>query len=375
MTITARIIALSLATALGGAAIGCGSNSEIPDNGVQEQPQYRSTANNNEAPNQTAPTQGEAPSPDGQAPHGQAARAVGPVATVNGQEISAQEFNTEVDRLMESGQFPPQLLEHLQAQIIERLVDQKLIEGAVTEAGIVVTDADVDQKLDEVRAEFAEASEEIYGERRTLDAMIAEMGISTEELRDSISQSIAIERLLEARGMAAPTEAEVREFYEQNQEFFTQPEQVEARHILIRVEPEAPEEAWEEARQRALAVHAEVTADGADFEELARTRSEGPSAPEGGALGTFARGRMVPEFEEAAFALQPSQISEPVRTQFGWHIIQVTDRTEEGTVEFAEIEEQLERELRNQAVQQHLAEYLESLRASANIEIHGENIQ
>jgi parvulin-like peptidyl-prolyl isomerase len=369
MTLTTKIIALSLAGAMAVTAIGCGKSSEIPDNGVTEQPQYRSTKGGGDQ--RTSPAQNDLDQQQG----AEVARAVGPVATVNGQQISAQEFNTEVDRLLASGQFPPQLLQHLQAQIIERLIDQKLIEGAVASANITVTDADVDAKLAEVREEFAAASEEIYGERRELDEMIAEMGISPQELRESISQSIAIERLLEAQGMTAPTGPEVREFYDQNQEFFTRPEQVEARHILIRVEPEAPEEAWEEARQRAQAVHAEVTAPGADFAEIARTRSEGPSAPQGGDLGTFPRGRMVPEFEEVAFGLQAGQISKPVRTQFGWHIIQVTERQDEGVVPFDEIAEDLERELRNQSIQQHLAEYLESLRAQATIEIHTENIQ
>ncbi|MFU8803444.1 MAG: peptidylprolyl isomerase [Bradymonadaceae bacterium] len=370
MTLKSKIIGLSLALALGGTAIGCGSNSDVPDEGVAEQPQYRSTASGEDDPNKAVPAQGEA-----QPGNDEPVRATGPVATVNGQEITAQEFNTEVDRLLESGQFPPELLQHLQAQIIERLIDQRLIDAAIADANIEISEAEIDAKLEEVRAEFAEASEEIYGEKRTLDDMVTELGISTAELRQSIQQSIAIERLLEARGMTGPTEEEVREFYDQNQEFFAQPEQIEARHILIRVEPEAPEEAWEEARERAEQVHAQVTEEGADFEAIATEVSEGPSAPEGGALGTFARGRMVPEFEEAAFALQPGEISEPVRTQFGWHIIQVQDRQQEGTVEFDEIKDQLERELKNQAIQEQLGAFLEGLRAQADIQIHSENIQ
>jgi peptidyl-prolyl cis-trans isomerase D len=115
---------------------------------------------------------------------------------------------------------------------------------------------------------------------------------------------------------------EVKTYYEENQaEFFT-PETVEARHILIKVGKDADEAAVEAARLRAQAIY-ERAVQGEDFAKLAKELSEGPSRNQGGYLGTFGRGKMVKPFEDKAFALQSGEISEPVRTDFGWHIIKV----------------------------------------------------
>jgi peptidyl-prolyl cis-trans isomerase D len=115
---------------------------------------------------------------------------------------------------------------------------------------------------------------------------------------------------------------EVQRYYEENQTEFYSPEKVEARHILIKVAPDADEAAVAAARKRIETIYARAVG-GEDFAELATALSEGPSKNQGGYLGFFERGRMVKPFEEAAFALQEGDISEPVRTDFGWHIIKV----------------------------------------------------
>src|SRR6185503_1220394 len=111
-------------------------------------------------------------------------------------------------------------------------------------------------------------------------------------------------------------DAEVQEYYDGHQAEFTQEEQLRARHILIRLKEDADEAAKGEARQRAEAALTRAKA-GEDFAKLATETSEDSSASRGGDLGFFKRGMMVPQFEEAAFALQPGQISEIVETQFG----------------------------------------------------------
>lgn len=115
---------------------------------------------------------------------------------------------------------------------------------------------------------------------------------------------------------------EVKTYYEENQAEFYSPETVEARHILIQLDKDADEKAVEAARLRAAEIYAR-TMKGEEFAELAKQLSEGPSKEQGGYLGTFGRGRMVKPFEDTAFALQAGEISEPTRTDFGWHIIKV----------------------------------------------------
>jgi len=118
---------------------------------------------------------------------------------------------------------------------------------------------------------------------------------------------------------------EVRAYYDENPDEFFSPETVEARHILIEVDKDADEEVVEAARRKARAVYQRLVK-GEDFAELAKQLSEGPSKEQGGYLGTFGRGRMVKPFEDKAFAMQAGEISEPVRTDFGWHIIKVEKR-------------------------------------------------
>jgi len=112
------------------------------------------------------------------------------------------------------------------------------------------------------------------------------------------------------------------DYYESNIEQFKSPQTVQARHILIKVDEKATPEQVEEARQRIEDVHQMAIA-GEDFAELAAEFSEGPTKTKGGDLGTFTRQDMVKPFSDKAFAMQAGEISEPVRTQFGWHIIKV----------------------------------------------------
>ncbi|AMK10361.1 MAG: SurA N-terminal domain-containing protein [Pseudodesulfovibrio sp.] len=123
---------------------------------------------------------------------------------------------------------------------------------------------------------------------------------------------------------------EIKAYFEANKDKMQEPEQVKARHILVMVKDSDPAEVKEKAKERIDKIYARAKA-GEDFAALAVENSDGPSGPDGGELGWFGRGAMVPAFEEAAFALNKGDISEPVKTRFGWHVILVEDK-KEGTV-------------------------------------------
>lgn len=120
----------------------------------------------------------------------------------------------------------------------------------------------------------------------------------------------------------AVSDAEIKAYYQDHADEFKKEKTVEARHILFKVDQNAPEEAVSAARQKALEVLAKARA-GKDFAELAKTFSEGPSRDRGGHLGAFTRNQMVKPFSDQAFSMAAGDISEPVRTRFGWHIIKV----------------------------------------------------
>ncbi|MBW1645412.1 MAG: SurA N-terminal domain-containing protein [Deltaproteobacteria bacterium] len=157
-------------------------------------------------------------------------------------------------------------------------------------------------------------------------------------------------------------EAQLKSYYDDHVGDYVVPERVKARHILFKVEGKAPASAWEEARKKALEVIAKLD-QGRDFAALAKEYSQGPSAPRGGELGWFSRGRMVKSFEDAAFALKPgSYTREPVRTQFGYHVILVEKHEKARTKSFAEVKEDIRRQLVNEQLPEVTKEKLAALK-------------
>ncbi|ACL70859.1 peptidylprolyl isomerase [Halothermothrix orenii] len=164
------------------------------------------------------------------------------------------------------------------------------------------------------------------------------------KLREKVMEDVSVE------------ESAVREYYDNNKENFKHGTQIKARHILVETEKEAREILNE-------------LENGADFGEMAKEYSTGPSSKNGGDLGYFGKGRMVPEFEEAAFALKVGQISDPVKTQYGYHIIKVEDKVEEGITPFDEVKDKIKNNLLQQKQQTAWNNFLKELRDKAEIEI------
>ena len=359
---TAAILALTASI-----AAGCASNPDVPDD--QQAREYQST--------QTAKEQANAPSPPPEEmkqvdPNAPAVKATAPVATVDGTPITADEFNLEIERIVASG-LPPALVGQAAPQIVQKLVDRRLIEDEIKRQNVVVSKEELDAKMQEVRDEFAKASEKM-GNEASLESLVQQLGITEQELRESIEQSIAIEKMLAKRGIEEPDPKEIRAFYDENKSQFEQPEQVRARHILIKVDEGADDATWDAAKKRAEMLRAEAAKKGTDFAALAKEKSEGPSAAEGGDLGYFARGRMVPEFEDAAFGLKKGEVSKPVRTEMGWHIIKTEDKKEGGPVPFEEVDEELAMQMKNQRIQEALLAFLDELRSAHEVEIHEDAI-
>jgi len=156
------------------------------------------------------------------------------------------------------------------------------------------------------------------------------------------------------------TEEELRTYYDSNPDEFYTPKTVEARHILIKVDPQAEEKSVEEARQKALEV-LKLAREGRDFAELAKKYSEGPTAPNGGYLGAFRKDAMVKPFADQAFAMKAGDISEPVQTRFGWHIIKVEKVNEATTTSFEAARDDIRRKLTDERAKALAYETAESI--------------
>src|SRR6201995_3265966 len=162
---------------------------------------------------------------------------------------------------------------------------------------------------------------------------------------------LLMDSLLAQEGKAATTDEAMKKVYEDASKQIAGEQEVHARHILVETEDEAK------------AVKAELDK-GADFAELAKKKSKDPGASDGGDLGFFTKEQMVPEFSAVAFALEPGKISDPVKSQFGWHIIKVEEKRNRKAPDFDQVKAQIETYVTRKAQ----AEYVGKLREAAKIE-------
>jgi peptidyl-prolyl cis-trans isomerase C len=162
---------------------------------------------------------------------------------------------------------------------------------------------------------------------------------------------LLMDSLLASEGKAANNDDAMKKVYEEASKQITGEQEVHARHILVETEDEAK------------AVKAELDK-GADFAELAKKKSKDPGSADGGDLGFFTKEQMVPEFSTVAFSLEPGKISDPVKSQFGWHIIKVEEKRNRKAPDFDQVKAQIE----NYVTRKAQADYVSKLRAEAKVE-------
>jgi peptidyl-prolyl cis-trans isomerase C len=162
---------------------------------------------------------------------------------------------------------------------------------------------------------------------------------------------LLMDNLLAAEGKAATTDENMKKVYEDAAKQISGEQEVHARHILVETEDQAKK--IEDQLKK-----------GADFAELAKKESKDPGASDGGDLGFFTKDQMVPEFSAAAFALEPGKISDPVKTQFGWHVIKVEEKRTRKAPDFEQVKPQIE----TYVVRKAQADYVAKLRTAAKVE-------
>jgi peptidyl-prolyl cis-trans isomerase C len=280
--------------------------------------------------------------------------------------ISQTDLDRALNQVRQKAQFQGQQLDparlaEIKKSLTERLVQQELLYQESRRIGIAIDTGAVDKQVAQMQERFASQAE--------FQNALAKMDLSLKELRSQIERNLAVQRLLDEQILqkVTVTGEESKAFYEDNPNYFKQPEQVRASHILIKVDPKADAAELKKARQKIEAVQERLRAD-EDFAELARELSEGPSAAQGGDLGFFDRRQMVKPFADAAFALKPGEVSDVVQTRFGYHLIKVVDRKPESKLAYDEIRERLEESLKQQKAEKQLAVYLENLQQKATIE-------
>ncbi len=300
-----------------------------------------------------APAQGTAAPPDNINPA---------VLKVNDDLVYAAEISMVMQNIagQMGGRDKVQDQQELVQMATQRVVEQKLLSQEASRNGIQPNELRV--------AQMAQAVEQQAGGREALDASLAQMGSNYEQVMEMIREMDLVRSLIEQK--ISPSiqisDEEVASFYADHPEMFKSDAQVHARHIITAAAEDADaaivtkaREKAEKARERALA--------GEDFAELAGEMSEGPSAPNGGDLGFFTHEQMVPAFADAAFALEPGQISEVVRSSFGFHVIKVEEKRPAGTLPLDEVSDDLRSLLVRQKTGQEVGKMVEALADKSTI--------
>lgn len=287
------------------------------------------------------------------------------VAVVNKSVVLQSEVETLLEEMMRAE--PPPAGANLdkaraarRGEILDGLIAEKLLDEEVRKLRVDVTEAEIDRVVKNVMAENNLDEEK-------LKMALQRQGLSLEDYRDELKKQLTKMKIiqLKVKSRVQVTDQDVKSRLAQRAALEANDYRVRARHILFLVPPGDDGKAAEE-KARAARARADR---GEDFGALAKELSEDPGSKDrGGDLGEFGRGEMVPEFERAAYAAEPGKIVGPVKTAFGWHLIQVQGRVAVKTKSASELEEDIRRRLYEGEVEQQFKSYVDELRREAHIE-------
>ena len=279
------------------------------------------------------------------------------VAKVNGENITVEEYGKDYNIIKKryETQYGPEFFEQkgpegktmeevLKTNVLDKLVIEEIIMQKATEDKIVATDEEVNKEV--------EGFKEMVGGKEGFDKFLQTNGMTEDYFKSGIKKELTVEKYREKylKGLKLE-DKELKEYYEKNKANY---ETIKASHILVETEEEA----------KAIS---QQLKEGGDFAELSKKSIEPGAAERAGDLGFFGKGQMVPEFEKAAFALKVNEISDPVKTEHGFHVIKVTEKKET----YEQVKEEVKTELENEKFEKHL----EQLKTDAKIKTYEDNIK
>ena len=275
------------------------------------------------------------------------------------------------------------LLNLIKERVVNELIVKTLLDEEIKKRGIKITNKDTEDAIKDIIDKV--------GSKEQLNNILKQNGMTSSQFRNDIAEQVRIKKLAEQLGNSDVSDADAKKYYDKHIQRFKYPEQVRASHILVAANRKDLEELVKaenegkelsqadlnakvdakikEKKDKAEKILSEVKKDPSKFAKIAKENSEDPgSAINGGDLGFFPRGRMVAEFEKAAFNLKPNTLSDVIQTQFGYHIIYVTDRKAAGQEPYDKVQKDIKEFLKNQKQVEMIDELVESLKKNAKIE-------
>ena len=344
---------------LGAVLISLGTQAGAADNGVKGAEKPAAKAGVTTAAGKTS---------DKPAVKAAGAAAGGVVAKVNGVGLSKAEFDRNWEYFLQRSGIPAGHADKdgkvvdLRKQVLDRLIDEELLFQEAKNSKKLVGKDLVEAEIEKARSQFPTPE--------AFTAALTQNKLSEETLRTVFSRNLSIQAYVDdvlAKG-AEVSDAEVHDFYTGNKDKFDSPEQAHARHILVAVDEKADEKTRQAGKAKADDLLVQLQG-GANFEELAKKSSDCPSAPQGGDLGFFGHGQMVQEFDAAAFALKPGELSGVVTTKFGYHIIKLEEKKNAGLQPEPEVAPKIREYLTSQKIGAEVEKKIKVLREKAKIEV------
>jgi len=283
---------------------------------------------------------------------------------VNGQPIYEDQLTPQVKAELRkfkkfgARQPPEELMKRLREKALERLIAMELLYQASKDLQIPDIDQKVEKKMEQMRKRHASGLK----------------NMSEQELRESVRRQIYVHEYLLKNDLSDPEipETEIRDYYEENKQAFASRGYVHTRHILCTVAADATPEEKQQAR-RQIEEARRLILEGKPFAEVAKKYSQCNSAQTGGDLGPREKGYMPPEFDAVAFSIEIGKTSDIVETKFGYHILEVIERTPEGTVaSYEQVRDFIARFLQKQSSPKKTSEHVRHLREAAKIEVFSE---
>jgi len=286
---------------------------------------------------------------------------------VNGQTIPEEAIQFELERLvrfytdhgMSQDQIRAQLPSFVQ-KATEQAIGAKLLLDEASKLDLPVSEAEIDAQVEKIVQQV--------GGREAFQAALAQQKTTEAAFRVQLKSGKRVDKLVEkaVAGVADPTEEEIQKHFEEHKGEYSVGERVLAQHILITPDGDT-DVSKREAKTKIDSIRERVLG-GKDFADEAAAHSMCPSGKEGGSLGWFSRGMMVPEFDEAAFSMKDGDVSDVIETQFGYHIIYKTDHEDAHEADFDDVREKIRDFIRHARRGEAVTAYVDELKAKAKIE-------
>jgi peptidyl-prolyl cis-trans isomerase C len=298
------------------------------------------------------------------------------VARGKGCEVKRSQLDDVMTTIRSTAAARGQMIPPEQTAALERAQLDQLIQVQLLNS--MATDADKAKGAENTAKQF-DAMKVRAGNDESLNRQLKSVGMTQETLRARMLELATAEAVLERELKVTISDEEVKKFYDENPSLFEQPEMVRASHILLSTRDEATRTELSDdkkaAKRKLMEDLLKRARAGEDFAKLAKEYSEDPGSKENGGEYKFPKGQMVPEFEAAAWALNTNQVSDIVTTQFGYHIIKLSEKIPAKKVELEKVSADLRERLKQRAMGKLMPDYVAKLKKDAGVEILDEKLK